>query len=59
MSSFFSGFSDSNTRFIGISNDDFMSEVHDGVESLERQVIISYDFAEFQNIPQFGIRNSA
>ena len=31
MSSFFSGFSDSNTRFIGISNDDFMSEVRDGV----------------------------
>ena len=50
MSSFFSGFSDSNTRFIGISNDDFMSEVYDGVESLERQVIISYDFAEFQNM---------
>lgn len=50
MSSFFSGFSDSNTRFIGISNDDFMSEVHDGVESLERQVTISYDFTEFSNM---------
>lgn len=50
MSSFFSGFSDSNTRFIGISNDDFMSEVHDGVESLERQVTISYDFTEFPNM---------
>lgn len=50
MSSFFSGFSDSNTRFIGISNDDFMSEVRDGVESLERQVNISYDLAEFKNM---------
>lgn len=50
MSSFFSGFSDSNTRFIGISDDDFMSEVHDGVESLERQVSISYDFTEFSNM---------
>ena len=50
MSSFFSGFSDSNTRFIGISTDDFMSEVYDGVESLERQVTISYDFTGFNNM---------
>ena len=50
MSSFFSGFSDSNTRFIGISNDDFMSEISDGVESLERSVVISYDLASYSNM---------
>lgn len=47
MSSFFSGFSDANTRFVGIANDDFMSEVTNGVESLERQVGIMYDFSDY------------
>ncbi len=47
MSSFFSGFSDANTRFIGISNADFMSEVENGTESLERPVSLEYDFSTF------------
>ena len=34
MSSFFSGFSDANTRFIGIAEGDFMSEVADDTETL-------------------------
>lgn len=47
MSSFFSGFSDFNTRFIGIADGDFMSEVADGTESLERPVVIEYEFTNF------------
>ena len=53
MSSYFSGFSDVNTRFIGISNDDFMSEVADNVEVLERPVTIDYDFTKFPNLRLF------
>ena len=45
MSSFFSGFSDMNTRFIGINNNDFMSEVSNDTESLERPVSIEYAFS--------------
>lgn len=45
MSSFFSGFSDMNTRFIGINNNDFMSEVNNDTESLERPVSIEYAFS--------------
>jgi hypothetical protein len=50
MSSFFSGFSDANTRFKGIADDDFMSEIECDIESLERPVSIEYDFAEFQGL---------
>ena len=50
MSSFFSGFSDVNTRFIGIANGDFMSEVSNDIESLERPVTIGYDFSDFGNL---------
>lgn len=50
MSSFFSGFSDANTRFKGIADDDFMSEIEGDTESLERPVSIEYDFAEFQGL---------
>lgn len=50
MSSFFSGFSDCNTRFIGISNDDFMSNVYDEVESLEQSVVLSYNMAEYHDM---------
>lgn len=50
MSSYFSGFSDNNTRFIGISNGDFMSEVADDVENLERPVAIGYDFTDFHGL---------
>lgn len=50
MSSFFSGFSDANTRFKGIADDDFMSEIEWDTESLERPVSIEYDFAEFQGL---------
>ena len=50
MSSFFSGFSDVNTRFIGISNGDFMSEITDETESLERPVAIEYKFSDFSNL---------
>lgn len=46
MSSFFSGFSDVNTRFIGIADGDFMSEVADDTESLERPVVIEYEFSD-------------
>ena len=46
MSSFFSGFSDANTRFIGIGNGDFMSEVTNDTESLERPVVIEYEFSD-------------
>lgn len=53
MSSFFSGFSDSNTRFIGIANGDFMSEVEGETESLERPVYINYDFSSFHNLTLF------
>lgn len=50
MSSFFSGFSDINTRFIGIANSDFMSGVIDGTEVLERPVVIEYEFSDFGNL---------
>ena len=50
MSSFFSGFSDVNTRFIGIANGDFMSEVSNDIESLERPVTIGYEFSDFGNL---------
>jgi len=50
MSSFFSGFSDINTRFIGIANGDFMSEVRNDIESLERPVTIGYEFSDFGNL---------
>ena len=50
MSSFFSGFSDVNTRFIGISNGDFMSEVNNETESLERPVAIEYDFSDYARL---------
>lgn len=50
MSSFFSGFSDANTRFVGIGDDDFMSEIHNDIESLERPVSIEYDFTGHQNL---------
>ena len=50
MSSFFSGFSDVNTRFIGIANSDFMSEVTNDIEVLERPVIIEYKFSGFSNL---------
>ena len=50
MSSFFSGFSDANTRFIGIANDDFMSEVSNDTEQLERPVIIEFLFPDFGSL---------
>ena len=50
MSSYFSGFSDENTRFLGISNSDFKSEVADDTESLERPVTIKYDFTGYDNL---------
>ncbi len=50
MSSFFSGFSDANTRFIGISDADFMSNVNMDTESLERPVTIEYDLSDFKNL---------
>ena len=50
MSSFFSGFSDVNTRFIGIADSDFMSEVNNDVESLERPVTIGYDFTDYHEL---------
>lgn len=50
MSSYFSGFSDANTRFIGIANGDFMSEVTNDTESLERPVTIEYVFSGFDNL---------
>ena len=50
MSSFFSGFSDANTRFIGIADSDFMSEVADDTESLERPVVIEYEFTDFSRL---------
>lgn len=50
MSSFFSGFSDANTRFIGISNGDFMSDVSNETESLERPVAIGYDFSDYKDL---------
>ncbi len=50
MSSFFSGFSDGNTRFIGISDKDFISEVDGGVETLERPVSISYGFTDYPDL---------
>ena len=50
MSSFFSGFSDINTRFIGIADNDFMNEVSNDVESLERPVAIEYDFSDYTNL---------
>lgn len=49
-SSFFSGFSDDNTRFIGIANDDFVSEVNNDVETLERPVSIKYDFSGYYGL---------
>lgn len=59
MSSFFSGFSDSNTRFIGISDADFMSEIDNGTESLERPVTLLYDFSGFhdQKLSRSGKKN--
>jgi len=53
MSSFFSGFSDANTRFIGIANGDFMSEVTNDTESLERPVAIEYVFLQ-KNLRQLA-----
>lgn len=50
MSSFFSGFSDANTRFIGISDSDFMSEISMDSESLERPVSLDYDFSMFHSL---------
>ena len=50
MSSFFSGFSDANTRFLGISDADFMSNVNLDIESLERPVTIEYDLSDFKNL---------
>lgn len=50
MSSFFSGFSDTNTRFIGISDADFMSNINLDTESLERPVTIEYDLSDFKNL---------
>lgn len=50
MSSFFSGFSDVNTRFIGIAINDFMSEVDNDMETLERPVSINYDFLGYHNL---------
>ena len=50
MSSFFSGFSDVNTRFIGINDNDFMSEVNNDTESLERPVTIEYDFSDYKKL---------
>jgi predicted ATP-binding protein involved in virulence len=50
MSSFFSGFSDVNTRFIGIANGDFMSQVNNDTESLERPVSIEYDFLGYTQL---------
>ncbi len=50
MSSFFSGFSDVNTRFLGIANGDFMSEVDNDNETLERPVTIEYDFSDFSGL---------
>ena len=50
MSSFFSGFSDTNTRFIGIADSDFMNEVESEVESLERPVFLEYNFSDFRGL---------
>ncbi len=50
MSSFFSGFSDANTRFVGISNQDFYSSVDSDVETLERPVEIDCDFAHLKGL---------
>lgn len=50
MSSFFSGFSDSNTRFIGIADSDFMNEIENEVETLERPVSLEYDFSDFREL---------
>ncbi len=50
MSSFFSGFSDANTRFIGFSDADFISEVENDTESLERPVSLEYNFSMFRGL---------
>ncbi|MEE1097397.1 MAG: AAA family ATPase [Bacteroidales bacterium] len=50
MSSFFSGFSDINTRFIGIAPNDFTTETDSDTEYLERPVSLEYDFTEFRNL---------
>lgn len=50
MSSFFSGFSDVNTRFIGISDKDFMNHVKNDTEILERPISLLYDFSSFANL---------
>ncbi len=50
MSSFFTGFSDANTRFIGIAEGDFTSEVINDTESLERPVGIEYGFTDFGHL---------
>ena len=50
MSSFFSGFSDVNTRFIGIAPNDFTTETDSDTEYLERPVSLEYDFTEFRNL---------
>ncbi len=50
MSSFFSGFSDINTRFIGIAANDFTTETDSDTEYLERPVSLEYDFTEFRNL---------
>lgn len=50
MSSFFSGFSDINTRFIGIAPNDFTTETDSETEYLERPVSLEYDFTEFRNL---------
>lgn len=50
MSSYFSGFSDANTRFLGISNQDFYSSVDSDQETLERPVKIDCDSARFKGL---------
>ncbi len=50
MSSYFSGFSDANTRFLGISDQDFYSAVDGDQEGLERPVIIDYDSDQFKGL---------
>ncbi len=50
MSSYFSGFSDTNTRFLGISDQDFYNSVENEQESLERPVKIEYDSVQFKGL---------
>lgn len=50
MSSFFSGFSDANTRFIGIGDSDFKNDIDGDIEMLDRPVSIEYDLTNYQNL---------